>query len=220
MITCFWEDAPNQGDIKNYGPHKLLVQCLVDDGANSELRYDGRVRSHPCKGNSKLVAEIARRPSTRPLVGILDRDRVHDLLDLPKDACLTRIKASLVERAAGTSARWVLLTHNIETVIQDLRQLRPDLVAEEVWGRALAKKLNSRDAVLAAASTAHQGELRKSLRQRNVSFDYLVRAVSQLLRASETAAPILAATGAEASTEPQAGSAATDEASPTAAATE
>lgn len=66
-----------------FGPHALLLACLVDKLGVTRNDLDRVVVSAPKKGNGNVVRELKERleklAKSGPVVAVLDRDRIADL---------------------------------------------------------------------------------------------------------------------------------------------
>jgi hypothetical protein len=82
VITVLWEDQRGV-EVRGFGPHDLLVSCLVDDLNSDRRQVAKQVESHPKKGNTKVLKEIQRNyehlRGRGPLFAVVDRDRIQDL---------------------------------------------------------------------------------------------------------------------------------------------
>ncbi len=155
-VRVLWEDQAAKGDIKEYGPHKLLVRQVADQAqlpAEQLGALHGSIESYPCNGNAKLLKKLSNAPWV-PTVAVVDRDRVKELLEQNKRAvpgCISG-QASEVVATAGCGTV-ILLKNRLEDILDLIRRLNSNLVPAETWTRALQKELLARDSVFLRASS-------------------------------------------------------------------
>ena len=167
-VTVIYEDRRSQ--VPEYGPHKFLMACVRDRSIQEhpDLVLGDRVRARVAKGNSKLLKYLmdlnTDEPDGRQVVAIFDDDKIRDLAGLPGDACKAEtIKTLRSKMDAPARVTLVLLARNIESVLEAIQRCAPDLVAPEVFQRALNKKPNERDLVFLKASERERSALRAAI---------------------------------------------------------
>ncbi len=120
IVSVFYEDQRGH-QVRDFGPHALLVQCLADRTGRSPNRIEGLVAAIPTKGNSKLLSQLSgpghRALDRGPVYAVFDDDRVRDLVRLPPAACKSEVLAQ-VRRQAGADIDIVLLQANVETLVR------------------------------------------------------------------------------------------------------
>jgi len=205
-VTVLYEDQA-QGDIKHYGPHELVMQCVCD-----RLRVDRwklkTLRGVPRNGNGNLYKDCTREPPKLGrdggfVVAVYDFDRVREMkqLSLHAMACKSETRDALLKKCPWRDRLVVVfLDRNIETVIEAICDCDPGLSTPEQRTRALVKKdLNARDIILGAASAPTPAglALRNRVFERVPSFGYLVDKLVAILAAHEREALRVAEDGAE-----------------------
>ena len=151
-ITILYEDSAADGQVKEYGPHMVVRQCVADRLQKSPWELS-TLEGMPRNGASNIVKDCRRVPPQvgrdgRLVVAVYDADKIHREVKLPAGACKSQIKPVL--RAACT---WqerlviVFLEKNIESVLEAVCAC----TAIPVELRRLAierKQRNERDIVL------------------------------------------------------------------------
>ena len=188
-VTVLYENGRNQ-KTKEFGPHKLVRRCVADDlGRDLRLLGDHVLTGRPCAGNSnvrKLCREqlglLAGRDGV--VVAVYDRDKLGDL-EPTANACTKGFVGALTQGCEPPDRlRCVLLERNLETVLEVLRDVRPDLLAPADWKEAIEdKNPTQRDRALGAASVERHLAVRAALRAKMPSFDYLIVKIAKELRA-------------------------------------
>lgn len=175
-VIIFWEDSAGVA-VKNFGPHRLLQECLKDDGVDSEQVK--MVYGHPVKGYGNVIPKLRKLPppltDRSPYLGVLDWDRAPRLALLPKSSGYCTVRTRL-----GTDVvpprLIVFLNKNIETLLKatsDVLKISPpdgkldpnarDRIFQRLWSNPA---LNSE---------------RRQLREQVESFNYLVNRVHELV---------------------------------------
>ena len=181
IVTVLWEDQRAAG--KGFGPHELLVSCLADELATEASTLKKRVRSHPKKGNAKVLADLklnaARLRNSGPLFAVIDRDKVRKLwsaADAPTD-CLSGLGKHFHRDAPG-DYELVFLIQNVESLLD---------IAADVLGEAKLRSKPSPDERdgLFQRCTSVTSEVRLRIRQGCPSFERLVQLVAKALRPGE-----------------------------------
>lgn len=157
IVTVLWEDQRAAG--KGFGPHELLVSCLADELATEASTLKKRVRSHPKKGNAKVLADLklnaARLRNSGPLFAVIDRDKVRKLwsaADAPTD-CLSGLGKHFHRDAPG-DYELVFLIQNVESLLD---------IAADVLGEAKLRSKPSPD--LPTNATVYSSAARRSRRR-------------------------------------------------------
>jgi hypothetical protein len=157
--TVFYEDSA-AGPIKEYGPHMLVCACVADHLGKNVFDVLDFVDPVPSNGGSNLRKECKRVPPTRIVAdgrrafALYDADKIHEELKRPP-ATRKRDIADLLRKecAWGERLEVVLLTRNLETVLDAICALQPTIATAETRELAVRKKrLNERDIVLRAAA--------------------------------------------------------------------
>lgn len=132
IVTVLWEDSRGR-QRKGFGPHELLVACLVDrlvgGGATNwarrqELRrfVEDRISPRPKKGVGQLRKALEREgeklANDGPLFAVLDSDRIRERWrqDPPAD-CPPAIAQRIREEISGTYAL-AILVRNVESLVE------------------------------------------------------------------------------------------------------
>ncbi len=122
IVTVLWED---QRGVKtnSFGPHKLLLSCLVDELGWPYHELERTVASIPLRGNGNVRRELQKNirklTNSGPVLAILDHDQIvglwKDRRDLQIPKCMTRQKQQLKEDAEG-EYEIVFLVDNMESL--------------------------------------------------------------------------------------------------------
>ena len=172
IITLLWEDQRG-GQMKGFGPHELLVSCVVDDLGRERGEVERRVLSAPKKGSGNVLkalrADLALLRKSGPVCAIVDRDRIRNLWPLearPLD-CFSAIRKSFFERAPGDYAL-VLLVENAETLVEACCNATERRLPES------KPSPEERDRILARVAWGER-RARDEVRRATPSFDRIVR---------------------------------------------
>jgi hypothetical protein len=184
-VTILYEDSAADGDVRNYGPHRLVVQCVADRlGVQAwELRTLTPV---PKRSASKLRNECKRIPARFGrdgswIIAVYDSDRIRPGLGLDSSCCKALVRERLRDECAwGEHLGVVLLERNVESLIEAVQRCSPTLVDEGTWKAALAKKLNARDIVLGKAAKPPQVQIRACVLREVPSLAYLIEVIIRL----------------------------------------
>ena len=185
-MTILYEDQLD-GDLRGYGPHALVTQCLADRRGFERWVLKPRLDSLPRKGNGNVLRDCRqnfRRLSSRgPVFAVYDDDKIRELIKLPHQACKTQVTAYLrKDCAAAESLVIVLLERNLETVIETIFAIEPNIRPEEVRVRAIEQKnLTDRDTIFKAAAAPDKRRLRDDLLERMPSLRRLVEKIDEAL---------------------------------------
>lgn len=183
VATILYEDQ-RAAQIKAYGPHEFVLQCLADRMApldRSDLQ--DVITANPRKGAPKIRQECkdeAKRDrlykTTRRLVAVYDRDRIKDVIATPA-SCTSGIRDALrSESAWGDRLIVVLLDRKTETVLDAI-------LAVEGRGPLLSKpRPDERDKILLRAAWQHSPAERAAVLTAVPSLAYLVAKLEELLR--------------------------------------
>jgi hypothetical protein len=185
-VTILYEDSAGT-NVKQFGPHSLLVACVADQKRTDFWTVNKRLIAEPKNGVNKLL-DALREDMNRYARGggwvfaLIDRDDVHDHLEpkLAPNACRTSIIERIKRCPSADRLDVVLLEKNLETILQSLRELQPELAGPENWNRAISQKdINERDRILNnVALNSARGTLRAELLARVPSFARLVSRVA------------------------------------------
>ena len=192
-ITILYEDRCGEGQIREFGPHALVQQCVCDAIGKEPWALKREIILHgiPKNGATKLRNECR---SDRPkfgrdgshVIAVYDDDRIRDFVKVGAPGCKEQVKHVLrAESRLGDKLQIVLLERNLETVVATICECDPAIAPPEVQDNALRrKKLFDRDIVLknAAAPTAERRRLRDQLLTRVPSLGYLVNKIVALYR--------------------------------------
>lgn len=193
QLTILYEDRCGDGQIREFGPHVLVQQCVCDAlGMESwVLRQQLMVHGIPKNGATKLRSECR---SDRPkfgrdgsdVIAVYDNDRIRDFVKVGAPGCKAQLREAL--RAESTLKERlvvVLLEENLETVVAAVCACDPAIAPKEVQENAIKrKKVFDRDIVLrrAAAPTAEGKRLREQLQAKVPSLRYLVGKIVAIYR--------------------------------------
>lgn len=167
---------------KGFGPHTLLVSCLADDlGSEIERwRIERSVKPIPTKGNGNVVKKLQkdgdRLRKSGPVVAVIDKDKVGDLLTRagsPAPGCIGGSVDGFHDKAPG-DYELVLLVENVESLVS---------AALEALGEEPSREKpnpDERDRTLKRVDGTPS--YRRAVRDKVPSFDRLVRRVASLLR--------------------------------------
>lgn len=171
-----WEDRRGV-QTKGFGPHELLLACLVDDLGADRNALKECIQSHPRKGNGSLrkalIHEIDRFPG--PVIAVVDRDQLHDLWPpTPSPPTCTSGLATRFRQDAPGDYDLVLFERNMESLVEAVCG---------VLGRALPPskpRPDQRDQLLLPAVWAAP-PVRHAIRANCPSFDRIVIRIARLL---------------------------------------
>lgn len=177
-VTVVYEDSSARSVlVRDYGLHKLVVACLVDDLGLPHHEVAAHVLPHPANGNDKALRKW-QGDLIPPVVALVDDDRLTDLLDLTADACKRQILQAIETRYVSVASDrvLVLLHRNVESVVS---------AAAAALGLEIPPKSpEERDRVLrrAAADAAARAAVRASCEG---TFARLLAKVGALLGAND-----------------------------------
>ena len=164
-----YEDQAADGPVREYGPHRLVTQCVSD-----RLGVDHWTLKHvegvPKKGAGNIRRHCQRDPPPlgkdgRVQFAVYDEDKIREQVKLPFQACKGEVKQKLRgECPWGDRLVIVLLEKNIETVVSAICECAPSYaIAEETRVRAIRHKdLNARDIILKMAAKPLELQMRPS----------------------------------------------------------
>lgn len=184
LVKILCEDQQAE-DASNFGPHVLVLRCVLDRLGWSETRYSELQRNlsgHPRKGDKNLLAACRNANEARNfrhVFAVFDGDKVRsiDSLGLSPGACKQQVR-SAIQSASPYAAQLkvVLLERNLETVVAAVQRCK----SLPETGRL---KLPERDAVLASiAWRAEAAPVRACVLQAVPSLQYLVDRLSEVVR--------------------------------------
>lgn len=179
-VHVFYEDSRTPGG--DFTLHDLVLACVADRIQRNRWDLKDLVLCKPMKGNAnvlKACAHDVRRMKHAHIAAVLDGDELARLLNLRGNYCKCEARAAFGRIATDARLELFVLDHNIETLIETLGRLKPDL---PMMTEALDKDRNARDRVFANAANAEPG-LRTQLRSEIPSFDRLTRKIEGWLRA-------------------------------------
>lgn len=179
IVTVLWEDQ-RSGARQGFGPHELLLACLVDDLEIPRPRLHERVTSLPKKGRENLRKalehEFRRFARRGPVLAVIDKDKALDLWKgrARPPSCMSGMTTRLHEDAPG-DYEVVFLDRNVDTLVD---------ASCDATGRpvpATKQSPDARDQLLMHAVWATPS-VRQAIRASCPSFDRLVARVGRHLR--------------------------------------
>ena len=189
-----YEDS-RAGAVKVYGLHALVKQCVCE-----RLQRDPRTladedfKANPRNGASNVLKTCERdlpklADSWDCVFAVYDADKAHELVRLPREACIRDVLRKLTREPAAR-LRIALLDSNLEAVLTTLQQIDPGLGSKEDWDRAiLRKKPYERDLILNRAAKPNRADLRRDLCGAMKSFGRLVERLEELFRGGAASPP-------------------------------
>jgi hypothetical protein len=184
-ITILYEDSAADGQVKEYGPHMVVKQCVADRLHKSpwELKT---LEGMPRNGASNIIKDCRRVPPQigrdgRLVVAVYDADKIHREVNniqpeakLPAGACKRDMKPVLRAACAWQERlEIVFLEENIETVLEAVCACAA--VPAELRRLAVERKQrNERDIVLRKILAPNDRALRDAVLQQVPSLGYLV----------------------------------------------
>jgi hypothetical protein len=179
QVTVLWEDQRGV-QAKGFGPHALLVACLVDDGVGTHEELKHRLNSIPLKGNGNVRRALRDKAhrilDSGRLFAVFDRDKAHELWSSKENVpnCMSGIAARLKQDAPG-DYEVVFLGANIESLLSAAAQ------ALGFPSPATKPAPDERDRLLGRL-TWDTPEARRKTRSTCPSFDRLVQRVASTFR--------------------------------------
>jgi hypothetical protein len=180
IVTVLWEDQRG-GDARGFGPHELLLSCLVDDLTIPREQLNGRIKSLPKKGRDKLREalkhEIRRFTKLGPVLAVIDKDKARDLWKgqtPPPPPCMSGMVSRLHDDAPG-DYDIVFLERNVDELVE---------IVCKVTGQSVPTskpKPDRRDLLITPAVRGAE-QLRSDIRRRCPTFDRIVARVARHLR--------------------------------------
>ena len=188
-IVVLYEDKRVQA--KGYGPHELVKACVLDvvdqddQGDRAALMANLSIEARPLKGSGNIYTSCRNvsliAPRGQPVVAVLDRDRVHDLLGLPKPISQQQVEKRLKDESDAPAQLHVcLLEENLESVIEAIKVCAPGQNAD-ILARALDKEPNAQDVLLRRVAHAPTRAIRECILQRVPSLKAIVELLISLL---------------------------------------
>jgi len=192
----------------NHGPTALLLALLADRmiaRGHTDLwdpwSLRGRVTFVPCGPGNKVLAKCRGEYETwrhrRPIVALMDRDRIYRPLKTERQACLTLLREAFFQcpdksgRTCHPDVEPVFLEDNIETVCCHIADIEG--VDEALRTQAIDRKNRAaRDRLLHRVAQENKGRERSELERRVKSLARLADKVFALLvngSASEVTPP-------------------------------
>jgi len=179
-VHVFYEDSRTPGG--DFTLHDLVLACVADRIERNRWDLKALVLCKPMKGNANVLKACindVRRMKHAHIAAVLDGDELARLLNVPGSCCKREARAAFGAIATDPRLELFVLDHNIETLVETLGQLKPDL---PMMSEALEMDRNARDRVFANAAAADPG-LRAQLRGKIPSFDRLARKIEGWLGA-------------------------------------
>lgn len=176
-----WEDSAGVKP-REFGPGCLVNGCVADSlgWEWNDVRLRTLIAHVPRNGNTHVVAQCVQFADAgidAVIYAVLDLDRAHELVGLPANACVVKVRDALAARTRTGKVR--LIDRNVESLVA--------ITLELVGERKPAKRKpvpDERDRILnKLARDAEAGEKRRRLRASSRSFDRLVLAVEADMRA-------------------------------------
>ncbi|MBM4395725.1 MAG: hypothetical protein FJ087_08545 [Deltaproteobacteria bacterium] len=173
---------------KQFGPHDLLCSCIADGVGISVWELIRDIAYVPLKGNGNLrnaCVDVERfRTKGETVVAVFDDDEIRRLLALPADSCKPAVKAAV---GSHPGLVVVLVERNIETLV--------DLAADATGcARPDKKDRTARDSILNRVAFGDE-RIRTSLLGKSESLRYLVRRVTELVKAPDRLSAVSADMG-------------------------
>ena len=156
VVTVVYEDQGAKGQIRNFGPHRLLCAAIADqmssDAAPLTIRdIDSRVNAVLKKGNGNVLRACRRdlhllTRTGSPVIAVLDSDKIVKLVGLSGTPCRTSILEHFRQGCEPADLlHIVLLERNIETLVQAIGAR--NAADRDLVNKALAKSLVARDSL-------------------------------------------------------------------------
>lgn len=191
QVCVLYEDQ--RGPTKGFGLHELVKACVRDAlPEHPRGRIDAALDDcRPLKGSAKLL-EACRRDidlianDGRSVVAVFDYDRIHQLLQLPKNASDKQVVQAILEggkRAHRPSI--VLLKRNMESVLQAAAQCDKSIASDRVKRAVQHKDPLERDAILGELSSDRSRSVRDCILDKVPSLQALIEVLCSLLKRSK-----------------------------------
>lgn len=173
-IAVLYEDKLAASKARNFGPHVLVLTCVAEQTKCDRERLGQNVHGIPRKGIGNLLADC-RAPILGDryarVIAVCDDDKVREHLNLPTTACKDQVRRAI---GCGPSLHLVLLTRNIETVLE---------AAIKVLGRRpLTGKASplERDGILLNLAYQEKADRRLEVLEQVPSLRYLVAKLARM----------------------------------------
>jgi hypothetical protein len=188
-VVVLYEDKDRQC----FGQHKLVVACVADDKNRDYWDVSTVVQGRGMGGNTKALAACRDdfedlSAGGRPVVVLLDNDKIRGPLGLPKRASAEDVRQRIRQQYQKSKLLTVvLLRENAESLVQATLDVGVEARADEST-KALRKRgravPEARDAILDRLAFDPDRLRRIKLRETGAgaSFDELVRVVVRLLK--------------------------------------
>jgi hypothetical protein len=180
-IVILYEDAAVRGgQVKDYGPHLLVRQCVADRLGKQlwELR---QLDANPRNGASNIRLDCKQNPPAIGRAGgrvfaVYDFDQIHQEVKLSSSACKEQLKEVLKKECAWQDRLTIVfLERNIETVVEAVCSCASGRIPEDQRLKAIKhKRLNARDLILKRVLGPSDRALREAVLHEVPSFAYLV----------------------------------------------
>jgi hypothetical protein len=152
-VAVFYEDSRAAGAAR-FPLHDLTLACVADlVGVSNWRSLDPYVDAIPKNGNAKVLqackTDAPRRMKQPHIVAVLDGDKLHHLFPkVSKAACKRDVQPVFRAEVPDARVELAVIDDNIESLIS---ALRASGLASTAFDDALAKDVDARDRVLAAA---------------------------------------------------------------------
>lgn len=173
VATILYEDKMQIGSGGVFPPHDFVLAMVADITGHYVWDLRKIIDKNPRNGISKLLSD-ARRASLLAGAGIVcmlvDRDRVAEHLDLPKNAANDSISAKIRSMSDAPDKLFVFyLDPNMEGLLRAIEKCSPSMPAPQ------AKAHNERDIYLNTAAFSAASSVRNCVGTRQPSLAELVK---------------------------------------------
>lgn len=175
--TILYEDE-RSADARNFGPHELLIACLIDDTGMTREELKKILHPVPRKGDGKLKKELningLRLLDAGVLCAVFDHDKSRKCFSLPAQACKSELLLSIRQCIPSKTFDVILLENNVEDLI---------LACCQIDGKpAPTTKPSPLERDKYCDSVAWSDKIKRDqLRSSMPSFDRLVRVAKQMV---------------------------------------
>jgi hypothetical protein len=184
-VYVYYEDSRTRGG--TFTLHDLVLASVGDRLGRSLWDLRKVVGCNVKRGNSNVLKACesdGRKLAHKHIAVLLDGDKLDRALPLRRNYCKPEARAAFGARVTDRRFELFVLDRNVETLIETLGGLRPDIPLLE---EALRKDRNARDAVFSHAvwSAAARSQLRTDLCQSVKSFGRFVGRVAGWLESQD-----------------------------------
>ena len=180
-VAVFYEDSRAVG-APRFPLHDLTLACVADlTGLPDWRKLDPYIDAIPKKGNTKVLRACKTdAPRMKPphILAVLDGDKLHHLFPtLARAACKRDVHVAFRAEVSDARVEIAVLDDNVESLISALHACG---LASTAFHAALAKDVDARDRVLAAAAV-QVGSVRAGLLGSVRSYRRLVERIVRYL---------------------------------------